>query len=264
MELRHYMTCFWPGLPELWWRGRLSSLPAAIGFGVAFNLILVTRFIYPEWFSGVLVKLTMWIGIAAWLFWSVKSIQELPLLLAPRTVSDEPDHFADARDAFLRGEWHEAEGLLTDILAIESRDPPALLLLAGVYRRTGRLEAAQSLIQEISRLEAADGWWLERLAEEKRLDIAIARAADETEAENVETDVNAETNAADSESVRDSTDAATDGKTSDEQTTDQHNDLRSGPVTKDSAKATEVNADIRDEEFFDSTAELTDTKSKAA
>ena len=205
MELRHYMTCFWPGLPELWWRGRLSSLPAAIGFGVALNLILVTRFIYPEWFSGVLVKLTMWVGIAAWLFWAVKSIQELPQLLAPRTVSDEPDHFADARDAYLRGDWHDAEGVLTDMLAIESRDPPALLLLAGVYRHTGRLEAAQSMLVEISRLEAADGWWLERLAEEKRLQATIARVAEDSEAEDSEAEDSETEDQANSDSTADLT-----------------------------------------------------------
>ena len=47
--------------------------------------------------------------------------------------------FPQARTAYLRGDWAEAEGLLTDVLAIEPRDPPALLLLTGVYRHTGRL-----------------------------------------------------------------------------------------------------------------------------
>ena len=30
MEARYYVTCLWPGLAELWWRGRLSGLPAAV------------------------------------------------------------------------------------------------------------------------------------------------------------------------------------------------------------------------------------------
>jgi hypothetical protein len=44
-----------------------------------------------------------------------------------------------------------------------------LLLLCGVYRHTGRLEAAERLIEEIRLTEAADRWWLEVSAEEKRL-----------------------------------------------------------------------------------------------
>ena len=52
-------------------------------------------------------------------------------------------------------------------------NPPALLLLTGVYRHTGRLEAAEVLLQEISRLEVADGWLLEIETESKRLARAV-------------------------------------------------------------------------------------------
>ena len=34
MEAKYYATCLWPGLPELWWRGRLNALTSAIGFGL--------------------------------------------------------------------------------------------------------------------------------------------------------------------------------------------------------------------------------------
>ena len=165
-------------MAELWWRGRLSALPTAIAFAVCLNLLLVTKFIYPEWLSRTLVGLACWIGIAVWLFWVVRSIKELPGLIAPRQVSDQPDGFPDAQRAFLRESWDDAEGLLADVLAIEPRDPPALLLLAGVYRKTNRLEAAESLLGEIRRLEAADLWWLEIDAEKQRLDRAVERAAE--------------------------------------------------------------------------------------
>ena len=165
-------------MAELWWRGRLSAVPTAIAFAVCLNLLLVTKFIYPEWLSRTLVGLACWIGIAVWLFWVVRSIKELPGLIAPRQVSDQPDCFPDAQMAFLRESWDEAEGLLADVLAIEPRDPPALLLLAGVYRKTNRLEAAESLLSEIRRLEAADLWWLEIDAEKQRLDRAVERTAE--------------------------------------------------------------------------------------
>lgn len=169
MEAKYYATCLWPGLPEIWWRGHLSGLPAAIVFAVALNLLLVTRFIYPEWMSGGLVSMAFWTGALAWGFCVIRSVRELPLLIVPRTVSEQPDRFPEARTAYLQGDWKQAEQLLTGVLAIEPRDPPALLLLTGVYRHTGRLEAADVLLHEISKLEVSDHWVLEVDAEARRL-----------------------------------------------------------------------------------------------
>lgn len=173
MELRHYASCLWPGLAELWWRGRLSALSTAIPFAIAINLFLVTRFIYPGWISPGLVSMAFWIGIVAWIFYISRSIRELPMLLAPRRVSEEPDQFPDARQAYLRGNWTAAEKMLKEVLAIEPRDPPALLLLTGVYRHTNRLESAEILLEQISRLEVSDSWLLEVEAEGKRLKRAL-------------------------------------------------------------------------------------------
>ncbi len=175
MESVHYVTCLWPGLPELWWRGRLSALPAAVGFALAINFVLVTRFIYPEWLPSGLAAMAFWIGLIAWGFLVYRNIRELPEIVFPRAVSEAPDVFPDAQLAYLKGDWKLAEQLLNDVLAIEHRDAPALLLLAGVYRITQRHESAQMLMKEISRLEVADGWYLEVAAERQRLDQAIEK-----------------------------------------------------------------------------------------
>ena len=173
MEARYYVTCLWPGLAELWWRGRLSALPSAIAFTLALNLMLVTRYLYPQWMAGSLVSMGCWIGLIVWVFYVFRGVREVPALIAPRMVSAEPDRFPDARTAYLCGQWSAAEGFLTDVLSIEPRDPPALLLLTGVYRHTGRLDAAEILLREIGRLEIADTWWLEIEAEGRRLERAI-------------------------------------------------------------------------------------------
>lgn len=178
METRHYVTCLWPGLAELWWRGRLSALPAAIAFALAVNLMLLTRYIYPEWMASGLVSMAFWIGVVTWGFYVVRTVRELPAMVAPRSVSDEPDHFPAARIAYLRADWAEAERLLNGVLAIEPRDPPALLLLTGIYRHTERLEAAEILLKEILRLEVSGGWHLEVMAEARRLRLAIARLSE--------------------------------------------------------------------------------------
>ena len=180
METKHYVSALWPGLAELWWRGRLSALPAALGFAIALNLWLVLRFIFPAWVPVGLVSMAFWVGAATWVFFVIRTLRELPALITPRQASEEPDRFSEAHVAFLSGDWSTAEDLLTDVLAIEPRDPPALLMLTSVYRHTDRLQAAQLLLAEIGRLEAADRWWLEVAAETKRLDRAL-KALMETE-----------------------------------------------------------------------------------
>lgn len=179
--MRHYLTCLWPGLAELWWRGRLSALPVAIGFMVAVNVILVTRYIYPSWLPAGLVSMAFWVGLLAWAFAAVRSIRELPGLVAPRSISDQPDRFPEAHQAFLNADYAAAEKWLAGVLAIEPRDPPALLLLVAVYRLTGRLESAEILLSEIRRLEVADRWHLEVTAETRRLERATQRAVEKAE-----------------------------------------------------------------------------------
>ena len=169
LDNKLYLTCLWPGLPELWWRGRLSALPVAIVFAVGLNLLLVARMIYPEWLTYSFVRVTGWVGMIAWCFCTVKNVKNLPSLIQPRRASKAPDRFVDAHLAFLRADWPRAESLLTDCLSIEDRDPPALLMLAGVYRQTNRLELARASIDQLRVTEAADRWWLEVDAEEKRL-----------------------------------------------------------------------------------------------
>jgi len=165
----HYATCLWPGMADLWWRGRMSGLPVAIIFAFAVNWLLVSQFIYPGWLAGGLPRIAFWIGLIVWGFWVSRSFRELPALLVPREISDRPDRFREAHAAYLAGQWKTAEKLLTETLAIEPRDPPALLLLCGVYRHTDRTESAEVLLGEIEKVEAADRWWLEVAAERKRL-----------------------------------------------------------------------------------------------
>lgn len=179
MDQRLYLTCLWPGLPQLWWRGRLSALPSAIAFALALNLLLVAQFIYPEWLTYAFVRVLGWLGMITWCVCTFKNIRELPTLLHPRKVSTVPDRFNDARLAYLRTDWVRAEALLQECLAVEERDPPALLMLAAVYRQTSRFESCRVCIEKLRTTEVADRWWLEVDAEERRLqrDLAFHQAS---------------------------------------------------------------------------------------
>lgn len=182
MSIRYYASCLWPGLPELWWRGRLSGLPLAIGFAFGFNSLLVLRHLLPSWLNPSLVSAAWWLGIVFWLVWVVRQIRELPRLIAPRSVVDEPDVFPEANQAYLRGDWKLAEKHLLKVLGIEPRDPPALLLLAGVYRHTDRPKNAEVLLAEMCRLESCDHWQIEMDAEMQRIQRQLT--ADLSTAEN--------------------------------------------------------------------------------
>lgn len=184
IQPKHYLTCLWPGMAELWWRGRVSALPAAVAFAAIVNSLLVARFIYSDWLSGGLVMLACWVVAAAWLVLTIRSIRELPLLLTPRQASDEPDPFPEAQVAFLRADYPEAEKLLNQTLAIEPRDPPALLLLSAIYRHTGRLHASELLLAEVRKLEVADHWELEFAAEHTRLQRDIEARGEDDASEN--------------------------------------------------------------------------------
>jgi tetratricopeptide (TPR) repeat protein len=169
MDKRLYLSCLWPGLPELWYRGRLSSLPIAVAFAAALNFWLVARYLFPGLMPSGLVSMAFWVGALLWAVCVWHAIREMPHLIAPRMATDEPDYFVEAHLAYLADDLATAEELFQDVLAIEARDPPALLFLSAIYRRTGRLDSAELLLEEIERLETADRWFLEVAAEKKRL-----------------------------------------------------------------------------------------------
>ena len=168
LDNKFYLYCLWPGLPELWLRGRLSALPTAIAFACGLNFLLVARFMYPEWMTFSYVRIAGWVGVLAWFYCTIKNVRDLPSMIHPRKASKKPDRFADAHIAFLRSDYGRAETLLKECLDIEERDPPALLLLAAVYRQTARFEESRGCIELLRVTEAADRWWLEVDAEEKR------------------------------------------------------------------------------------------------
>ena len=173
MDTSRYAICLWPGLPELWHRGKWSGLPAAVVFAGSLNFLLVARFIYPEWLQPSLVKIACWVAVGVWIMVVARTINRLPQLLHPRIAAGTPDRYPQAHQMYLRSQWHECEAILAEMLEIDSRDCPALLMLAAVYRKTERWEAARMALESLGRLETADAWWQERDLEFKRLQEAI-------------------------------------------------------------------------------------------
>ncbi|MEM6690647.1 MAG: tetratricopeptide repeat protein [Planctomycetota bacterium] len=185
MTLRpiHYLTCFWPGLPEIWFRGSLAALPFAIIFTFGVNLILWTQFVYVGLLPEPLDRVVFWLAAIFWLIAAIRSAGRLSRIVPPTSTSKEPDKYPEALGAYLRGQWTQAERILTTILAIEARDPPALLLLTSIYRQTDRLEAAEILLDEVERLEAAIPWATEISIERNQIQAADLAASDHDQQE---------------------------------------------------------------------------------
>ena len=135
-------TCFWPGLPRLWCRGEWSSLAAAVAFGAALNLVLVSSFVWPELLPSSLVLAGWLLVLAACChFGDASRIAVLPELLCTARVDDR-GLFIRAQGEYLQGHWFEAEASLQQLLRRSPRDVDAGLMLATLYRHTRRYDEA--------------------------------------------------------------------------------------------------------------------------
>jgi predicted Zn-dependent protease len=92
----------------------------------------------------------------------------------PTANSQQPldELFARAQQQYLRGDWLGAEQTLTDLLRQDREDFAADLLLATLWRRTGRLIEAERKLTNLERREAATPWQLELSRERQRIELA--------------------------------------------------------------------------------------------
>jgi hypothetical protein len=170
MQASSLVTCFWPGLPQLWWRGDWRALLVAIGFATAVNLALVSSFLWPEMLSSPLLGIG-WAAILA--FWAICAWHGrrcLPMLRGVRSRREREDLFVRAQTEYLKGHWFEAETLLGQLLEEQDSDVDAQLMLATLYRRTRRIEDGQRKLKVLERMDGAEKWALEMAREREMLD----------------------------------------------------------------------------------------------
>ena len=175
MQGRAWML-FWPGLAGLWLQGRWLSLVVAVGFAAAVNAALIITLVWPRFLSRDLppwaAPLSAWV-LVLWL-WTVGWRSGMRVLSREAAKSLGPDAASDtglgeAQTEYLRGHWLEAESLLVRLLVRRPGDAVARLLLASVYRRSGREELARQQLAELALLPAAAVWREEIAAELKQL-----------------------------------------------------------------------------------------------
>jgi thioredoxin-like negative regulator of GroEL len=76
--------------------------------------------------------------------------------------------FIRAQLEYLNRHWLEAEELLATLLAGRDQDAEARLMLATLYRHTGRFAEADECLTRLERMDSGDRWCVE-LARERRL-----------------------------------------------------------------------------------------------
>ncbi len=157
-----YMMLMWPGFARAWWRGEIYGVALATLFSVCFNIAWFGTFIWPNWFPGVLTNL-LWLALFTAAMCSlVINLMRWQSLFGEKPVSvgkQKADQaFRSAQKAYLRGEYFEAEAALHPIFVSGREDVESALLLAGILRRTNRVEQAVSTLERLCRLESSAFW----------------------------------------------------------------------------------------------------------
>jgi hypothetical protein len=178
MHTTPWATYLWPGLPHIWSCGAWSGLFFAGVFAVLLNLGLATSLVWSELFTPGLRTL-IWLGIGA--FWVTSAVfshrwhRQHPV--GQRTGPTEND-FREALNHYLKGNWFEAEHVLTGLLRRNPRDLDAGLMLATLFRHTKRYREAQVSLDRLERFEGSEKWELEIRRERDLLRTAQTEASD--------------------------------------------------------------------------------------
>lgn len=176
--LRTLMTCLWPGLAPLWWRGRWSGLVSALVFAAGLNLLLTATFVWPEWVERPWLELG-WLALGGvWLVACWRSWRELPTLVDDQIDAVAQTLFVQAQTEYLKGNWYDAEKLLEQLLARRPRDIEGLLLLATLQRHADRPDEALATLERLERLNGSARWLLEIAQERQKIEqLALADPA---------------------------------------------------------------------------------------
>jgi len=153
-------------------------LMAAVAFGTALNLLLVSSFVWPELWPSSLVVVGWLIVVATGCFCAFRAYRGLAELTCAARVDDR-GLFIQAQGEYLKGHWYEAETLLQQLFRQSPRDADAQLMLATLYRHTRRFADAQACLERLECLDGADRWHWEIARERQLIEDAAQSAAEE-------------------------------------------------------------------------------------
>lgn len=178
MQRATWITCCWPGLPQLWLRGQWRGLVTALTFAVLVNLGLAATFIWPQWWPVGWCQV-LWGGLG--LTWCITAIHSCRFVAGWKnsttistdrdwTRQNEDDYFSRAQAHYLKQNWFEAEQCLSSAVSVNAHDVDAFLMLISLFRHTGRHQEAKEVLQHVNTLETNGKWNWELKREQELLD----------------------------------------------------------------------------------------------
>ncbi len=155
----NWLFNLWPGLPDAWMRGRIEGLLIALGFAIVLEAALITSFVWPLWF-GPFTRTVVWFCVA--MYWLVGTV---PALVRGTqnfgNTSGRLGLFRQAQAEYLSGNWFGAERLLQQLLGTDETDADVRLMLATLYRRIRRWDAARRQLTLVTTYDQQGKWQLE-------------------------------------------------------------------------------------------------------
>lgn len=164
-----WSTCLWPGLAPLWLRGQWSALALAAGFSLLLNAALSISLVWTELVSPT-ARAAIWLAVAV--IWTTSLVVSARWLAQERRraqLDRASDLLPRIQGEYLQGHWIEAEAGLLELLTDRPRDAEARLLLATLYRHTGRVDEAARELGHLERLDTALQWQWEIARERQRV-----------------------------------------------------------------------------------------------
>ncbi len=170
------LAYIWPGLPTILANGSWLGLAWAAGFAVLINLLVLASLWWPELFSLWWPELLtsharngLWLATA--IYWGGATVASLRAVrgLNPEEDSAAEATFGDATKLYLRADWFGAERILIDLVRKNPRDVDAGMMLATLWRHTGRIDEASQQLDRLELLDGARKWILEIHQERKRI-----------------------------------------------------------------------------------------------
>jgi tetratricopeptide (TPR) repeat protein len=176
----------------LWLRGEWTSLLLATAFSLLLNAAVLATFVWPEWlgagFSTAIWPVLGGVWLASlWASWRQRAelfgvaVERASPADEGRAKSDDR-LFIEAQAEYLRGNLDRAGALLQRQLQRLPRDAPSRLLLATLFRRSGRLDEAEEQLIVLGKIDEAVSWLPEIGSEQRLIERdRLARQTDEME-----------------------------------------------------------------------------------
>jgi hypothetical protein len=173
MSAAKWILNFWPGLPQLWWRGTWQSLSVAVAFTALLNGALLTSLLEGvSWSPWVVVAL--WVGVCMFsLGTCLTRVFDQSEVVSREMHRQREAIFQEAQVEYLKGHWFEAEKRARELLTSHSTDAEARLLLISILRRGNRLSEANKQIDRLNKCIDSFPWQREIEQESERVTAAL-------------------------------------------------------------------------------------------